>query len=100
MKNVYLGRQPILDDNSNTCAYEIIAKLKNYGIKIIATKVEDSLSYRVAKDFGCEWFEGYFFAESKIVENAIYEPSQAHILMRIQDTNIDELTKEFENPSL
>ena len=82
-------------------AKELIEKIKSYGIKIIATKIETTKKYELAKELGCDWFEGYFFAEPKIVENAVYEPSQFHILklynLLLQDVNIDEITKEFED---
>lgn len=82
-------------------AKEIIKKLKSHDIKVIGTKIETSKEYELAKNVGCEWFEGYFFAEPKIVENEKYEPSQSHILklynLLLQDVNIDEITKEFEN---
>jgi EAL and modified HD-GYP domain-containing signal transduction protein len=79
---------------------ELIKLLKNYGIIVIGTKIETIQSYQYAKENGCEWFEGYFFAAPKIVEKASYQPSQLHILklynLLLQDTNIDEITKEFE----
>ncbi len=82
-------------------AEQQIEILKSHRIKVIATKIETTHEYELAKKVGCDWFEGYFFAEPKIVENAVYEPSQTHILklynLLLQDVNIDEITKEFEN---
>ena len=78
----------------------LITQLKNYGITIIGTKLENRKNYELAKESGCNWFEGYFFAAPKIVEKSGYEPSQMHILklykLLMQDTNIDEIAKEFE----
>ncbi|MDQ7066780.1 MAG: HDOD domain-containing protein [Sulfurimonas sp.] len=52
------------------------------------------------KKLGCDWFQGYFFAKPKILENAKYEPSQMAVLklynLLMQDVNIDEIAKEFE----
>ena len=79
---------------------DLITQLKNYGIKIIGTKLESMEKYTLAQSSGCEWFEGYFFAAPKIVEKSGYKPSQMHILklynLLLQDTSIDEITKEFE----
>ena len=79
---------------------DLVIQLKNYGIKVIGTKVETMQRYQSAQNSGCDWFEGYFFAAPKIVEKSGYEPSQMHILklynLLLQDTNIDEITKEFE----
>ena len=76
------------------------AQLKSYGVTIIGTKLENRKNYEFAKECGCDWFEGYFFAVPKIVEKSGYEPSQMHILklykLLMHDTNIDEIAKEFE----
>ena len=82
-------------------AKEFIKALKERGITSIAAKIETTQEYNTVKELGYGCFEGYFFAKPKIVENAKYEPSQAHILklynLLMQDVNIDEITKEFEN---
>jgi len=78
----------------------LTAQLKRSGITVIGTKLENRENYQLAKENGCDWFEGYFFAAPKIVEKSGYEPSQMHILklykLLMQDTNIDEITEEFE----
>jgi len=78
----------------------MISLLKQNDIQVIGSKIEDASHYQKAKEFGCELFEGYFFAKPNIVQNAKYEPSQMNILklynMLITDTNIDEITSEFE----
>lgn len=80
---------------------EIIIELQANGIKVIGTKIENTKQYSLARSLGCDWFQGYFFAEAKIMENAKYEPSQMNVLklynLLMQDTNIDEITSEFEN---
>ncbi|MBU0631900.1 HDOD domain-containing protein [bacterium] len=79
---------------------EIVDEIKSHNIKVIGTKIETRIGYELAKKVGCEWFEGYFFAEPMIVENEKYEPSQTQILklynLLLEDVNIDEITKEFE----
>jgi EAL and modified HD-GYP domain-containing signal transduction protein len=90
-----------IDTNISVGIEEMIRVFKAANIKVVATKIEESKQYVIARALGCEYFQGYFFAEPKIVENAKYEPSQLNILhlynLLLQDTSIDELTKEFEN---
>ena len=79
----------------------MILELKANDVRVIATKIEDAKTYNIARKLGCEWFQGYFFAEPKILENVKYEASQMNVLnlynLLIQDTNLDEITIEFEN---
>ncbi|MDF1878072.1 EAL domain-containing protein [Sulfurimonas sp. SAG-AH-194-C20] len=79
---------------------EMILKVKAKGITVVADNVMDTAAYDKAKELGCDWFQGYFFAKPKILKNAKYEPSQVGILklynLLMQDVNIDEITKEFE----
>lgn len=78
----------------------IIGALRNNDIKVVATKIETQDEYELAKKLGCELFQGYFFAQPKILENPTYDASQANILklytLLMEDTNIDEITAEFE----
>nr|WP_321267118.1 EAL domain-containing protein [uncultured Sulfurimonas sp.] len=79
---------------------DILNDIKAHNIKIVGSKIEDDEHYALAKDLGCDMFQGYFFAKPNIVENAKYEPAQLNVLklynMLISDTNIDEITSEFE----
>ncbi len=79
---------------------DMIQNLQSNNIKVVGCNIDDIKKYSLARNLGCDWFQGYFFAEPKIVENAKYEPSQMNILrlynLLMQDTNIDEITSEFE----
>lgn len=79
----------------------VISAFSNYNIQVVATKIEDEDAYELAKSYGCDLFQGYFFAKPKIFENPTYDPAQANILklytLLMEDTNIDEITSEFEN---
>jgi len=90
-----------LDNNASLKIDTYISKLQAKNIKIIAAKIENNEDYILAKKLGCDMFQGYFFAKPNIIENAKYESSQMNVLrlynMLITDTNIDEITKEFEN---
>ena len=89
-----------IQESTQNYIEEMIRELKSKGITIVADDVVDTQAYEEAKSLGCDWFQGYFFAEPKILENARYEPSQMEILklynLLMQDVNIDEITKEFE----
>ena len=79
---------------------EMIKKLHQNGIKVVADNVSELIEYSRAKELGCDWFQGYFFSKPKILENASFEPSSMSVLklynLLMEDVNIDELTKEFE----
>lgn len=79
----------------------MVLELKSHNVRAIATKIETPKDYNQARKIGCEWFQGYFFAEPKILENVKYEPTRMNVLnlynLLIDDTNLDDITKEFEN---
>ena len=80
---------------------DMVGQFKASGITVVGDNIYDSAQFEKAKDFGCDWFEGYYFAELKIVENAKYEASYMEVLklyrLLMDDVNIEEITKEFEN---
>ena len=80
---------------------ENILKIKEHEIIVVADNVEDMLQFDEAKRVACDWYQGYFFAEPVILENAVYEPSHMAILklynLIMQDVNIDEITQAFED---
>ncbi|MEA3451042.1 MAG: diguanylate phosphodiesterase, partial [Bacteroidota bacterium] len=80
---------------------EVIKDLKTYELKIVAVNIATEREYITAQELGCNLFQGYFFSEPKILENAKYEPSQAAILklynLLISDTNIEKITRAFED---
>lgn len=80
---------------------DLIEKLKAHKIQVVGTGIDDSIYYDNAKMYGCDFFQGYFLAKPKIVANPKYDSSQLNIMklynLLMQDTNIDEITKEFEN---
>ena len=80
---------------------EIIQEIQLHDIKVIATLVDDQEVYNFAKELGFNWFQGYFFAQPKILKNAKYEATHMNVLklynLLMQDVNIDEITQEFEN---
>jgi EAL and modified HD-GYP domain-containing signal transduction protein len=89
-----------LDQGIDLNTRGIVSELKTHAIKVVGSKIEDTKQYKLARRFGCEMFQGYFFAKPNIMENAKYEPARINILnlynLLINDTNIDEITSEFE----
>ena len=79
---------------------DMIVELQDYGLKVVATKIEDYYQYETAKDLDCDLFQGYWFSKPVILENKKFDPAQFNVLklynMLMQDTNIDEITSEFE----
>jgi len=88
-------------DDMDDAIIKIISTLKQDQICVVGDNIYDSMQHEKAMEYGCNWFEGYYFAELKIIENAKYEPSSMQILklyrLLMDDVNIDEITKEFEN---
>lgn len=86
--------------DSDAGMHEIVSSLKYAGITVVGDNIYDSKQYEKAKELGCDWYQGYYFSELKIVENAKYEASYMQVLklykMLMDDVNIDEITKEFE----
>jgi len=78
---------------------EMISEMKAHNIKVVGSKIEDNAHYSLAKELGCDMFQGYFFAKPNIVENEKYEPYQLNVLklynLLIDDTNIDEIKSKF-----
>jgi len=86
-------------------AKELVKKLHSQGIKVIGVKIEDEAAHEKAKALACDAYEGYFFAQPKIIENAQYNPTRMAVLrlynMLMEDRNIDEAADEFEkNPEI
>ena len=90
-----------LDKEVSKTIQNQIAILQSNNIKVIGTKIEDNAHFELARSAGCDYFQGYFFATPNIVENAKYEPDQFNVIklcnLLMQDTNIDEITTEFEH---
>ena len=90
-----------IDKVTNPKMKEMISEMKTHNIKAIGSKIEDKEDYILAKELGCEMFQGYFFAKPNIVKNAKYEPPQLEVIelynMLISDISIDEITSKVEN---
>lgn len=80
---------------------DLIVTLQDYHVKVVATKIEDIYQYQTSKDLECDLYQGYWFAKPQILKNEKFDPAQFNVLklynLLISDTNIDEITTEFEN---
>lgn len=83
----------------------MIESLQQSNIKVIGSKIDTHEKFDLAKEIGCNYFQGYYFAKPKILESEKLEASRANVVhlynLLMQDTNIDELASEFEkNPEI
>lgn len=87
-------------ENMGSEIKDIINTLKAYGVKVVATKINDNKQHKLAKSLGCELFQGYCFSKPKIFESKNNNANMFNVLklynMLIQDTDIDEIVSEFE----
>ena len=79
----------------------VLELFKSHGVKVVGTRIEDKKHAKLAVDMGCEYLQGYYFAQPNIIENKKIDASYLAVMklykLLMQDTNIDEITKEFEN---
>jgi EAL and modified HD-GYP domain-containing signal transduction protein len=84
---------------------EIVRTLHSYDIKAIATKVEMESAFQIYKEKGFDAFQGYYFAEPKIIKDQKLDADQASLfkLCNLLQTGGDtsEIVESFErSPSL
>lgn len=84
---------------------EEIPLLKKYPAKLIAEKVEYRLEYELCNEIGFDYFQGYYFAQTDILEKKSIDPSQLGVLKIIKMINnkadIDNISDVFSiNPDL
>ena len=79
---------------------DMIVELQDNHIQVVATKIEDQYQYQISKDLECDLYQGYWFSKPQILDTEKFDPSQFNVLklynMLLQDTNLDEITSEFE----
>jgi len=95
----------LLSDEKSSEIRMCIGELKRLNMEIIAAKIEDESSFLEAKELGCDYFEGYYFAKPKIMQNREYNPRRAAVLnlynMLMNEESIDKAADEFEkNPEI
>ncbi len=79
---------------------KFLALFKKFGMKILAEKVETQEEFDRYKEYGCDLFQGYFFARPDIIENRRLDPENVVILNLIQqiqnEHSIDDICHSFE----
>lgn len=79
---------------------EHLHKFEEYNFQLLAEKVETEEEFETFKAFGCELFQGYFFAKPKIISKEAIDPHYKNIFKLIKlldkDIEIEELSVEFE----
>lgn len=99
LKQVSFAKLDICTDTTGNLK-DIVGELKKFAITVVGDNIYDAKQFEKAKAFACDMFQGYFFAEPKIVKNVKYEGTHLQVLklyrLLMEDTNIDEITAEFE----
>lgn len=73
-----------------------IGRIKAYGCKVLAEKVETAEEFERLKDLGVDYFQGYFFARPRIVSGRRLPTNKIALLRLLSklndpDTGVDEL---------
>ncbi|HWI54942.1 MAG TPA: HDOD domain-containing protein [Desulfobacteria bacterium] len=71
---------------------EIVKRLKGYGIKFLAEKVETPDDFKMAVEAGYEYFQGYFFSKPVVVSGRdmpIYNVNYFRILQEVNQPEPD-----------
>ena len=85
------------------CDFEVLEdelkKLKQYGFRFLAEKVETEEEFEICKRLGFDFFQGYFFAKPEIVEGKKIQPQSMALLDLVQlvrkQTELEELERAF-----
>ncbi|MAD14529.1 MAG: EAL domain-containing protein [Alteromonadaceae bacterium] len=109
-QGVWLHFYPYIDiikidyqDTSHEQILQIIEAIKPFPkIKLLAEKIETHQEYLQALEYGCYYFQGYFFSKPEIIKNTALTPSQMSIAklmgeMAKEDPKIQIITQAFES---
>lgn len=66
---------------------DILEKLKEYNIRLLAEKVETGEEFEAALKMGFEYFQGYFFSKPEIIEGKDISPAQFNLLEIMAEVN-------------
>lgn len=82
---------------------EMVARVKERGVSVIATNVSDKLRYEFAKSLGCLFFQGYYFSKAKMFEEDQCKPPRLNILklysLLANDADFEVIVNEFKKNS-
>jgi EAL and modified HD-GYP domain-containing signal transduction protein len=79
---------------------EIVEALKPYRLTCIAEKVEDQSTFEKARDYGFDYFQGYYFCRPDLFEKERFDPDSSQLLELIYllktEAPLEELLKAFD----
>ncbi|MDO6559832.1 EAL and HDOD domain-containing protein [Paraglaciecola chathamensis] len=109
-QNVWLHFYPYVDiikidyqETSHHQILQIIEAIKPFpNIKLLAEKIENHQEYLQALEYGCCYFQGYFFSKPELIKNTALTPSQMAIAklmaeMAKEEPNIKLISQAFES---
>ncbi|WP_201332553.1 EAL and HDOD domain-containing protein [Nitratiruptor sp. YY09-18] len=82
---------------------QIVESLRNFGLKLLAEKVETKEEYEKYKDLGFEYFQGYYFMKPEIASQKMMLPQKRSILelWSLGEDDFDVIVKKLaEDPKL
>ena len=79
-------------------ARAVVKKYKSKGTKFIAEKIETKEAYEKAKDYGYDYFQGYYFTRPAVITSTLISPLHINVLrllslMRNDDCDINEIAR-------
>jgi EAL and modified HD-GYP domain-containing signal transduction protein len=88
--------------NDNKVDEKNLEIFRKYNIKLLAEKVETREQYETFKSYGCELFQGYYFAKPDVVVKKSLDPAYKKIFQLINlldsdDVDVKDIVKEFES---
>ncbi|TKI70991.1 EAL domain-containing protein [Sulfurimonas crateris] len=87
----------------NEDSKEMVARVKERGVSVVATNVSDKLRYGFAKSLGCLFFQGYYFSKAKMFEEDQCKPPRLNILklysLLANDAEFEVIVNEFKKNS-
>lgn len=87
----------------NEDSKEMVARVKERGVSVVATNVSEKLRYEFAKSLGCLFFQGYYFSKAKMFEEDQCKPPRLNILklysLLANDADFEVIVNEFKKNS-
>lgn len=70
---------------------QLIERLKPYSLKFLAEKVETHEQFKLLRDWGCEFFQGFFFSKPNLVEGRRLGVNQAASMQVLAAINREDI---------
>lgn len=81
---------------------EAVTRLKQFGVKLLAEKVETQEDYALCRELGFDYYQGYYFSKPKVISGQAIKPNRLPVLRALAilqdpDCEIDELEQLISN---